>query len=46
MIPDDAVRRVFKLIRGGTHLMPGPKVLTSREGEVLAQFARGSRMHR
>ena len=41
MIPDDAVRRVFKLIRGGTHLMPGPKVLTSREGEVLAQFARG-----
>ena len=42
MIHDDAVRRVFKFIRGGTHLMPGPKVLTSREEEVLAQFARGN----
>ena len=41
MIHDDAVRRVFKFIRGGTHLMPGPKVLTSREEEVLAEFARG-----
>ena len=41
MIPDDAMRRVFRLIRGGTHLMPGPKMLTSREREVLAQFARG-----
>ena len=41
MIPDDAVRRVFKLIRGGAHLRPGAKVLTVREREILAQFARG-----
>ena len=27
MIPDDAVRRVFRLLRGGTVLMPWPKVL-------------------
>ena len=41
MIPDDAVRRAFKLLRGGTHLIPGPKVLTAREREVLTHFARG-----
>ena len=41
MIPDDAVRRVFRLIRAGAHLMPGPKVLTTREREVLILFARG-----
>ena len=41
MIPDDAVRRAFKLLRGGTHLTPGPKVLTAREREVLTHFARG-----
>ena len=41
MIPDDAVRRVFSLIRGGTQLMPGPKVLTAREREILTHFARG-----
>ena len=41
MIPDDAVRRVFTLIRGGAHLRPGPKALTAREREVLTQFARG-----
>ena len=41
MIPDDAVRRVFKLLRGGTVLMPGPKVLTVREREVLTHFAQG-----
>ena len=41
MIPDDAVRRVFKLIRGGAHLRPGAKALTVREREILAQFARG-----
>ena len=41
MIPDAAVRRVFKLIRGGAHLLPGPKVLTVRDREILAQFARG-----
>lgn len=41
MVPDDAVRRVFKLLRGGAHLMPGPRVLTTREREVLIHFARG-----
>ena len=41
MIPDDAVRRVFKLLRSGAHLTPGPKVLTMRERQILAQFARG-----
>lgn len=40
-IPDEAVRRVFRLIRGGTALVTGPKVLTSREREVLKHFARG-----
>ena len=42
MIPDDAVRRVFRLLRGGTVLMPGPKVLTVREREVLTHFAKGN----
>ena len=44
MIPDDAVRRVFKLLRSGTVgtvLKPGPKVLTVREREVLTHFAQG-----
>ena len=41
MIPDGAVRRIFRLLRSGTALMPGPKVLTVREREVLMQFARG-----
>ena len=40
-IPDDALRRVFRLIRSGTVLTPGPKVLTVREREILAHFARG-----
>ena len=30
IIPDDAVRRVFRQLRGGAHLTPGPKVLTVR----------------
>ena len=41
MIPDDAVRRVFRLLRSGTVLMPEPKVLTVREREVLTHFAKG-----
>ena len=41
MISDDAVRRVFKLIRGGTYLVSGLNVLTSREQEVLTQFSTG-----
>ena len=41
MVPDDAVRRVFKLMRGGAHRTSGPKLLTVREREVLTHFARG-----
>ena len=41
MVPDDAVARVFKLLRGGAHLAPRPKVLTDREREVLTHFASG-----
>ena len=41
IIQDDATRLVFKLIRGGMTMMPGPKVLTDREREVLVHFARG-----
>ena len=41
IIPDEAVRRVFRLIRSGTVLTPGPKVLTVREREILTHFARG-----
>ena len=41
MIPDDALRRVFKLIRDGAHVGSGPKMLTVRERQVLAQFAKG-----
>ena len=41
MIPDDAVKQVFRLIRDGTAMAPGPKVLTVREREILTQFARG-----
>ena len=41
MIPDDAVRRVFKLLRSGAHLTPGPKVLTMRERQIVRQFATG-----
>ena len=41
MIPEGAVTLAFKLIRSGAHLMPGPKVLTAREREVLTHFAGG-----
>ena len=41
MIPDAAVRRAFKQIRDGMARMPGPTVLTTREREVLAHFAKG-----
>lgn len=40
-IPDSTIRRVFRLLRSGTAMHPGPKVLTVREREVLTQFARG-----
>ncbi len=41
MMPDDAVRRVVRMIRDGNALMPSPRVLTVREREVLTHFARG-----
>ena len=41
MIPDDAVRRVVRLLRSGSVVMPGPKALTVREREVLTHFAKG-----
>ncbi len=41
IIPDDAVRRVFKLMGSRTAPMPGSKALTAREKEVLTWFARG-----
>lgn len=41
VIPDDAVRRVFTLMRSGSVMTPSPKVLTMREREILAHFARG-----
>lgn len=40
-ISDDAVQRVFELIRSGTVMTPTPKVLTKREREILAHFAMG-----
>ena len=40
-IPDDAITRVFKLIRAGARNWPGPKPLTAREREILGHFARG-----
>ena len=41
LIPDDAMRRVFGLIREGVALLPSPRVLTERERGVLAHFAKG-----
>jgi DNA-binding NarL/FixJ family response regulator len=41
MIPEGAVMLAFKLIRGGAHRMPGPKVLSAREREVLTHFGSG-----
>ncbi|MDE2838291.1 MAG: response regulator transcription factor [Chloroflexota bacterium] len=40
-VPDDAVRRVFGLIRGGPGATPGPRVLTDRQRDVVALFAMG-----
>ena len=41
MISADAVSRVFRLIRDGSAVKPGPKALTEREREVLTHFASG-----
>ena len=40
-IPDDTLAQVFRLIRSGVAMMPGPNVLTDREREILEHFARG-----
>ena len=40
-IPDDTLAQVFRLIRSGVAMMPGPNMLTDREREVLEHFARG-----
>ena len=40
-IPEDAVRRVFRLLRSGRARMPSPEVLTARELDVLGHFVRG-----
>ena len=41
IVPDEAVRRVFRLIRNGAASMPSPTVLSSREREIIILFARG-----
>ena len=41
MIPDDSVRRVFKLIQDGGSTAIAPDILTEREREILTQFALG-----
>lgn len=41
MISDDAVSRVFRMIRDGSVMVPVPKVLTEREREVITHFASG-----
>lgn len=41
MIPDDAVRRAFRLLGDGYGAKPGPDLLSPREREALARFATG-----
>ena len=41
VIPDSAVKRVFRQIRDGTVLKPSSAVLTKRQREILTQFACG-----
>ena len=41
MIPDDSVKRVFKLIQDGGTTAIAPDILTEREREILTQFALG-----
>ena len=41
VVPDEAVVRVFRLIRDGSAPQPSPRVLTAREREILSHFARG-----
>ena len=41
MIPDDSVKRVFRLIQDGGSTAIAPDILTEREREILTQFALG-----
>ena len=41
MIPDDSVRRVFRLIRDEGTATAVPDILTVREREILTRFATG-----
>ena len=41
MIPDDAVRRAFRLLGDGNPMKPAPEALSAREREVLTRFATG-----
>ena len=41
MIPEETVKRVFKLLRGGAVPVAVPKALTAREQEILTHFAKG-----
>lgn len=40
-IPDDVLRRTFRLIQRRTAMMPSSKLLTAREREILTHFAMG-----
>ena len=46
MIPDDAVRRAFRLIRDGAQLTPSHKVLTAGSGRFSRSSPPGSRTPR
>ena len=41
MVPDDAVRRAFRLLGNGSAVKPARDVLSAREREVLTRFAAG-----
>ena len=41
IIPEDAVRRAFKLLGDGVAWRPAPNLLSTREREVLTRFATG-----
>ena len=41
MIPEDAVRRAFRLLGDGAGVKPAPDLLSAREREVLTRFATG-----
>ena len=41
MVSEDAVKRVFELLRSGSRPLVGPAVLTARERDVISHFALG-----